>query len=382
MNNRYSPRERVRIALDHQEPDRVPCDLTIAPDAYQELCEFTGIAYEPYWWDDNNHAYPSIEMLEKLNVDVMHVPVDFTPDGFSIEQERVTDPFGITKKKVIGEDGSFSYVMVTNPLAGAESVEDIQNYKWPAPEDLLDFSRAGEVIKDCWKNTDFALTTYIGGHIFEGAHFLRGMESMLVDFYVDPDIPCAIMDKMLEIDLKFDALFLSEFGKYLTYIRFNGEDIGTQNGPMISPEMFDKFIRPRLEMEWRHAKQEFIKENPHGKVGIHSCGSVYDFIGRFADMGADILNPVQPNAAGMDTKKIKKEFGKRICFHGGVETQSLLTRGTVEDIREEVRLRLKHLAPGGGYICAPSHNVQYGMSPESIIALYEAIHEYGEYPIK
>lgn len=381
MNQTYSRRKRVEIALSHREPDKVPCDLTIAPDAYRELCSYMGIEFSPYWWDDCNHAYPSAEILEKLNIDVMHVPIDFTTEDFTIDKEKIKDPWGLTRQKTILPDGSIAYVMIDNPLKDAECVEDVLNYNWPSAGDLLDFTNARKIIKDCYENTDFALTTYIGGHVFEGAHFLRGIETMLVDFYEQPEIPCAIMDKMLEINMEFEKIFFREAGQYLSFIRFNGEDVGTQNSPMLSLEMFDEFLKPRLQKEWRFAKQEFVKVNPVGKVGVHTCGSIYPFISRFIEMGADFLNPIQPNAAGMDTEKINKNFGDAICFHGGIDTQNILVGGDYNCIREEVKTRIKHLAPGGGYICAPSHNIQYGMTPETVITLYQAIQEFGKYPI-
>jgi uroporphyrinogen decarboxylase len=96
-------------------------------------------------------------------------------------------------------------------------------------------------------------------------------------------------------------------------------------------------------------------------------------------MGADILNPIQPNAAGMDTFRIKRTFGNRLSFHGGIETQNVISKGNVLDITLEVKKRIEDLAAGGGYIMAPSHNFQSGISPQKIIAMYEAVQDFGKY---
>jgi uroporphyrinogen decarboxylase len=140
-------------------------------------------------------------------------------------------------------------------------------------------------------------------------------------------------------------------------------------------------IRPKMKNEWDFIKECYRRYNPEAKLAVHSCGSVFDFVESFIEMGADILNPVQPNAAGMDTKKLKEYFGDRISFYGAINTQEVLARGKPGDVRNEVKKRIKDLAPGGGYICAPSHNIQFGMSPENIVTMYEAIQEYGKYPI-
>jgi len=187
------------------------------------------------------------------------------------------------------------------------------------------------------------------------------------------------MKKVLAINLKRNEQILKAVGRYLTYFRFQGEDFGTQKSPLIALDTFRSVVRPLLEEEWRAAKTEFLRHNPDGKIAIHSCGAVFDFIPDFIEMGADILNPVQPNAAGMDTKKIKKSFGDRLCFHGAVDSQGAIAQGTVEDIREEVKLRLGDLKEGGGYILSPSHNIQPNVGPEKVLAIYETALDYGKY---
>lgn len=157
--------------------------------------------------------------------------------------------------------------------------------------------------------------------------------------------------------------------------------MGTQNSPLISQEIFTKLIKPRQQKEWRFAKSEFVKYNPLGKICVYSCGAVLDFIPHFIEMGIDMLNPIQPNAHGMDTKLIKQKFGDKLSFHGVIDSQNILANGSEEDVINEVKTRLKHLATGGGYLAAPSHNIQYCMPPQNVVAMYEAIHKYGTYPI-
>jgi uroporphyrinogen decarboxylase len=220
-----------------------------------------------------------------------------------------------------------------------------------------------------------------GGNIFERPHYLRGLENFLVDLMTDEEVALTLIKKVLEIQKQVDELVIKTIGKYLTFNRLHGEDLGTQQGKLISLELFTNMVRPSMENEWRFIKDCYRKYNPDCKLAVHSCGAVFDFVDSFIEMGADMLNPVQPNAAGMDTKLLKKTFGDRICFHGAINTQEVLARGTVEDVRNEVKTRIMDLAPGGGYICAPSHNIQFGMSPENIVAMYDAVAEFGTYPI-
>lgn len=379
----YTRRERVEMALNHMEPDRCPCDLTIAPPAYMELCEYLNLSFEPYWWDDCNHAFPSVEVLEKLNVDVMHFPATpFIPKNFTIDQDEFRDQWGILRKKIWDTETDFMYINGDAPLKGIEDVADVYAYNWPEPEELYDPDIAVPLVRSLYNETDFALTCQFGGHLFEMGQFLLGFEDYLAYLYTEPEIVEAIMDKTREIQMKVETMVMESIGQYLSYIRLCGEDVGSQNGPLINPEYYAQVVKPRHAIEWNHVKSEFKKYNPQGKLSIHTCGGVYPFIRHFIDAGADMLNPVQPTAVGMDTEQIGREFGESICFHGAVDSVQALVRGTVEDVRKEVQKRIIDLGQGGGYICAPSHNIQGGVPMENVIAMYEAIHEFGKYPLK
>jgi uroporphyrinogen decarboxylase len=371
-------RQRVEIALDHREPDRVPLDLTIVARPYKELIEYLNIS-DDYWWDDWAHVFPTPEVLEKLNVDVFHIPYGITvPEMWDKHCEFFKDEWGYTKQRIDDGKGGFLYQMIDHPLAGAQSVDDIMDYDWPDMDEPR-VEGLEEYVRRLYNETDFALTLTFGGNIFELSHYLRGMENFFIDLIANPEMACAVMDKILEIRLHRDKQVLQAVGKYLTYFRFQGEDLGSQRSPLISPDTFRELVKPRLQTEWRAAKAEYLIHNPKGKISVHSCGAVFDFMEDFIEMGADMLNPVQPNAVGMDTELIKKTFGERLCFHGAVNTQDALSNGTVLDIVQEVKTRIEHLAPGGGYILSPSHNIQSGVAPEKIIAMYAAAVEFGRY---
>lgn len=383
MTKIYSRRERVAAALNHQEPDRVPCDLTISPPAYQKLCDHLGLKYEPYWWDDENHAFPSVDVLEKLDIDICHFPTHcFVPDDFDMYADEFTDKWGVHQKKVWDSPDSFMYIRDSTPLEGVECAADVLNYSWPTADDLFDADKAVETVRPLYEETDFALTCVFGGHLFELPHMLMGMEDYLCFLYTDPDIVETCISKILEINMELEKKVFAAIGKYLTHIRLNGEDVGTQRAPMISPELYRRMIKPWHKKEWNFVKEEFHKYNPEGKLMIHTCGAVYDFIPDFIDAGCDILNPLQPNASGMDTALIGKNFGDRLSFHGAIDSQGVLGSGSKEEIREEVRKRICDLAPGGGFLAAPSHNVQSNVDPANVVTMYEAIHEYGVYPIR
>jgi len=375
----YTRRTRVAEALNHREPDRVPLDLTIVVQPYTELLDHFGME-DDLWWDEWSHAFPKPEVLEKLGVDVFHLPWGKTAAGFWDPEERdFLDEWGCRKIRVDDMYGGFLFQMVGHPLKEARSIKDIEEYEhWPSFDEprLEGFER---LVRQLYEETDFALTMTFGGNVFERSHYLRSMDEFFVDLLIEPEKAQAVMAKVLEINLKRNEQILKAVGKYLTYFRFQGEDFGSQAAPLISLDAFRDVVRPFLEEEWRSAKAEFLKHNPDGKIAIHSCGAVFDFIPDFIEMGADILNPVQPNAAGMDTKLIKERFGDKLSFHGAVDSQGAIAQGTVEEVREEVKLRLSHLKSGGGYIMSPSHNIQPGVGPEKVVAIYETALEYGKY---
>lgn len=372
-------RERVRLALNHMEPDRVPMDLcgstcNIVDPLYFKVKGKLGISgdIKPYR-KGRTSSYYDDRILEAFDIDFRHIwlgpPKGFTaveyPDGSYI------DEWGVTFKK-IGD-----YVEVVDfPLKDAE-VKDLAKHTWP---DMNDRSRV-EGLKDrvefLRKNTDYAISAKFvtSGGFLEHGGWLRGFEQFMVDLMTDEEMADTLMDKIMEVKIRLYRMMLEEVGGSVDIVEL-AEDFGTQSGLLISPELYRKYMKPRYK-KIIHAIKECA---PDSKIFFHSCGAVRELINELIDTGVDILNPIQPLAAGMNSAELKAEFGDRVCFHGGIDIQYALP-GTLEDVRREVEERISALAKSGGYILAPTNHVQYDTPPENLIELYRYAKEYGRYAI-
>jgi uroporphyrinogen decarboxylase len=231
------------------------------------------------------------------------------------------------------------------------------------------------------RETDKAIMAKFSNSIWEQSWWVYGMENWLVDLAVNPEVPLAIMDKMCELAIAFTKVGLEAVGDLVDILRLSGEDLGTQIAPMISPQMFDQTVKPRFERYWKFAKELHLRKNPNGKLMLHSCGNVRPFISTWMALGLDILDPIQPRAVGMDPAGLKRDFGDRLVFHGGIDIQHVLPFGSPEEVGAEVKRYIEVLGPGGGYIVAPAHNVQSDVPPENLVAIRDAIEAYGTYPL-
>ena len=368
-------RERVKASLNFEKIDRIPMDLgagisTLTYEAYANLTKYIGIK-NPKGKIGEFKVMEVIdeEILNRLKIDFRHLfmkpPKDWKPklcnDG------TFEDEWGIRFKDV-----GFYTEMIDPPLKNT-TIDDLKNFKWP---DFNDSSRVEGLksrAKWLYKNTDFALATgSVGGRIFEQAQWLRGMQLFLEDLVINKDFAEALMDKLLELQKQFFNLYLGAVGEYIEVICM-GDDFATQNSLLISPQLFRKMIKPKLAELY-----SYVKEKTKAKILHHSCGAVFPLIGDLIEIGVDILNPVQPLAKDMDILKLKKLFGKRICFWGGIDEQKLLPFGELQSIKKEVEYTIDIFGQNGGYILSPAHNIQPDVKPENIIALYESVinHKY------
>jgi uroporphyrinogen decarboxylase len=230
------------------------------------------------------------------------------------------------------------------------------------------------------QNTDFALVGRFSTPIFEQAHYLRGFQQLLMDCALDPEFAAALLDKTTDIAVGMVKAGLQACGKYLAILRLAGDDMGQQDRTLLSPAMFRDLVKPRFARLYTAAKTEFRKYNPNGKIKAHTDGNVYPLLDDYVEMGLDILNPVQPYVAQMDHYRIKKKYGDRLSFHGGIDIQRVMPFGTPEEVKAEARKVMRALGPGGGYILAPTHYLLPDVPPENIVALRDAVLHSGKNP--
>lgn len=375
-----TPRERVAKTLKHQEPDRVPIDIgggvisSLTVVANERLKRYLGISSEDPLVDRIQQLVrPCEEVLKRLHCDTRYLYLK-APSGWAdkeLANGLYEDEFGIRRKRA-----GYYYDMVDHPLKQAQEPKDLENYPWPDPHDPSRYEGLEEA-RQLYENTDYALVVNVIGSIFELSWYLVGYTKFLIDLLVNPALAEALMDRVLEHNMGLFEEVLDRTGSYLSYV-LTGDDVGTQQAPTMSPELYRRYVKPRQKK-----LIQFIKSKTQAPVLYHSCGAVYPLLEDFIDMGVDIFHPAQPRAHGFeDSAKIKREYGRRLSFMGGIDQQQVLPFGTVEEVKEEARRAIEAFAPGGGYIFNPSHNIQGDVPPENILALFDAAWKYGEYPIR
>jgi len=380
---KMTSRQRVVTALEHQEPDRVPFDCTFTYEAYRKVEKAIGFALTPDLHPGSPalNITPSLEFLKEMKVDLCYLRLNKwknTP-AFEYGMETYTDIWGVGYKK-IESDNRLEYPNVTHPLAKAKQ-KDLADFPWPdpgAPELTAGLSdRAASLYKD----TNFALVGKFSTSIFEQAVSLRGMEQLYLDFIQNPEFVGELFERLTEIAIRLIEAGLKASGQYLQILRLAGDDMGSQRGTLFNPAMFRRMIKPHFSRLYSEAKRLFQKYNPHGKLMGHTDGDVFPIIPDYIEMGLDVLNPVQPYVAEMEHERLKSEFGSRLSFHGGMDLQQVLPFGTPEEVRKEVIKVTRKLGPGGGFILAPTHYLLPDIPPENILALRDAVIQYGGYPL-
>ncbi len=371
-------RERVIRTLNHEEPDRVPLDYWTTPAAYENLRDYLKLkAPETQEWGIMSNWKISEEMLNRLHIDFRRVYMN-TSSSF----EMKTYPDGTTDSEY-GFRGKWfgPYWEVTHfPWAEFTEVEQVEEYEWPDADDPSRMEGVVEWANYLHEDTDYATIGMVGGPwgAFEICeHYMRGFDKFLIDLVTNKKLAEAMMDKCVDLALDMNRVFLDEVGEYLDIVQV-GDDLGHQHGLIISPKMYRDLIKPRHKKIY----SEIHRRAPHVELLYHSCGAIEPLIGDLIDVGVDILNPIQPLAKGMESELLKEKYGRELTFHGGIDLQrAMAEHGTLNDIRQEVDTRLSALASGGGYILAPSHNIQPDSTPEKILEMYDYAIKKGTYPI-
>lgn len=384
-------RERILAALNHQEPDRVPFDLGstqvtgIHTVAYRALRDRLGLpAVTPTICDDiQGLALPDDDLLDRLGVDVRGLfPLNShndrvaerirrEPKDDGEEVEAFVDEWGITQHRPY-PDGLY-FTAVRHPLAGAITADDVAGYPWPNTGDPRRIAGLHDLAAAYQAQGRAVMVKGVLAGIFEMAQRVRGMAPLLMDMASDEALAGALLDKMVELKLAFWEMALPQLRDGVDVIS-EADDYGTQVSQLISPRMFRRLIKPRLALLFGriHALA------PDAKLFFHSCGNVRPLLPDFIELGVDILNPVHVRATGMDPVALKQDFGRDIVFWGGgVDTQDVLPHGTPAEVRDDVRRNIEALAPGGGFIFNTVHNIQADVPPENVVAMWQALREYG-----
>ncbi len=352
-----TPHERVINSIERKKPDRPPL-------AYSGTAEVTSMLMDVF----KTREYE--DLLEKLGVDFRYVhPCYVGPKeliGLNWGAMEGKDVWGIVWKEVRTSYGAY-YEIAKNPMGKLRDIEEIDSYKWPDP-DWIDVTNLKSKIEILNQKERKAIV-FFAGRIFSTAWGLRGFETFLADLILQPEIINILMEKVLEFYHEVAKRAL-EATDGLIDIVFSADDIGTQNGMMISPELWRKYVKP-----WTRKLIKPFKEMGY-KTCYHSDGDLIDVMDDFIEIGLDIINPVQPKAKNTNPENLRKKFGGRITFFGGIDTQELLPFGTPEKIKKEVRRIIKILGEDGGYIVAPSNNIQPDTPLKNILAVYDVVKKY------
>jgi uroporphyrinogen decarboxylase len=371
-------RQRILDAVEHREPDRVPVDFggsmvtSIHEQGYDILKKYLDICTDRKTTIARGRSLVAMvdpEVQERLNVDARMLIVN-GPDGWEVEEghDSVVDEWGIEWERPAGFS---NYETKKSPLFGNISLDDVRNMRWPDPSASKFMAGLRERAQTLRNSSDKAIIANLAMQIHTQSYFLRGFSDYLMDLVLNQKLIEAIMDRVLEIFVERTENIMAEIGEFVDIV-YVADDLGAQNGPLFSPEVYRKILKPRQKRLF-----EAIKRKSNVKILYHTCGSVVEFIDDLAEIGVDILNPVQTSAGGMDPKILKSRFGHKVCFWGGIDTQHVLPFGKPQEVRDEVKKRIEDLGSGGGYVVAAIHNIRPEVPPENIVAMIEAVHQFG-----
>ena len=365
--------------LNHKKPERLILDLGGNPlssmegDSPDKLLKVLG--YEPV--AKENPPFGKVNrvddrILEYLDIDTRSVGTILTPSDSLYEQlseNLYIDEWGI-KRKFTG----MYWDIVEYPLKGT-TADDLDDFKWPNPESI-DFSlieKYAQTARNLYEGTDYVICAEHPVYgIFEIGCWMCGFDDYLIKMAIDEDYIKKFSERYLKYQRTVSEYYYKEVGPYIHYTS-SGDDFATQASLFLSPDMFRKNIKPYFK-----ERVEFTKEMTEAAFLHHSCGNVHDIIDDLIDSGVDILNPIQPTNEMMNPEKLKREFGDKIVFHGGLDTQDVLPFGNEKTVKVAVEKLISTMNRNGGYMFAAAHNIQPDVPPENVIYMFEAARKAGQ----
>jgi uroporphyrinogen decarboxylase len=376
-------RERVQTSIEHREPDRVPLVLggctstTIAVGAYVSLRRYLGLPEAPVQFMSvpQQIVFVAEDVMQALEIDIR--PLAEKPirnrSAYDPERDSITDEWGVVWQR---PRGGLYYDIAHSPLANAE-VADLDRFPWPDPYHPDRTNGIAECAREMFENGPYALYGNVpGNNIFERAWYLRGLEQFMVDLMVDPEFARKLLRKITDVQKARTRRFLECCGEYIQVFR-SGDDLASQDSLLISRDTYREIVKP-FQKEYF----SLVKDYTDAKILYHICGAVTPLLDDLIEIGVDIVNPVQVSSGAVNPAVLKNRYGRRASFCGAIDTQHVLPRGSPGDVEEEVKRRIKVLAPGGGYLLAAVHNIQVDVPAENIVAMFTAGKKYGTYPIR
>jgi len=408
-------RERILTSVNHKQPDRVPLDLGATPSsgisaiAYNNLKKHLGIdSKETRIYDVVQQVVqPEEAILDRFGVDVIDVGRAFNEKDSDWYDVTLADgsvgQYPVWFRPTLAENGAWcacdgeGRMLAKMPKGATFFDQTYFPYEDEYPTDYKDLDTAmskvlwSAFVHSPWdhsgeegfyeklrekaiflkENTDKALMIVCGCNLFEWGTFLRRMDNFLMDIYTEPDEVEKLLDALMERHLASLEKVCAAVGDVVDILRF-GDDLGMNTGMFMSREKYQELFKPR------HTKlNEYVHSHSNMKTFLHSCGSLYPIMPDLIEAGYDILNPVQTTARDMDPATLKREFGRDITFWGGgCNTQTVLNRGTPEQVYDHTRRMLEIFMKDGGYVFNQEHNILPDVPPENIVAMYKAVSEF------
>ena len=380
----YTSRDRVTTALDHREPDRIPISFGCLHDSihvfgHRKLMKHLGIRNGEERIQDpfQQNVFPNENLLAKFGADCLPL---YAPAAKPFEMRYYTegsfrkyrDEWGTVYRQPL--EGGIWFDFESTIWAG-KTAEEIKKHTLPNPEDPTRFDSLKAEAQRLLRETDKAIVAHAPtGGIVEHSYWLRGMQDSYMDMASDVKMVELVADRVVEWLEAFWTRYMQEIGSLVQVVQM-GDDLGGQDGPLFSPELSRRIFKPR---EARLIA--IVRKYSRAKIYFHSCGAIREYIPDLVEIGVDALNPVQIQARDMDSARLKKDFGGKMSFWGGgANPNAIMSRGTPDDVRREVKKRVADFAPGGGFVFASVHNIQGEVPPENVIAFFEAAQEYGRY---
>jgi uroporphyrinogen decarboxylase len=354
-----TPRERILAIMNREPVDRMPVDLWHTPEIVDLLMQHTG-------------AGDDFDMWQRLNLDkIVWVFTDYRSEADEVSGSQVgalamgqRTMWGVPLQDVEAGEAHYQEA-VTAPLLGIESPAELDDYLyWPDPE-RFEYAAAMDLAQKALDHNFAVIGPWVS--FFEIYSQLRGIEQSLMDLALNPALVEATLDRIEAIQTEMMHRFLSQAADLVDLV-FISDDIGGQNGMLMSPRMWRRHLKPRLK-RWCDLIHSYGV-----KVFYHTDGGVGPVIPELIEAGIDVLNPIQHACPGMDVEELARKYGDRVIFHGGIDNQQVLPFGTADDVRAETLRCLETLGAGReGYICCSCHNVQPGTPVESILAMIETV---------